>query len=229
MSHPPISIAIDGPASSGKGTVARLVAAELGYQHVDSGALYRALAWVALAAGVAWTDGPALADLVGEMDLGWRQVPGSVSMRLHLGDRDVEDDIRTEAIGRGASDVSKLPPVRAALLALQQDWGRRGGVVMDGRDIGTVVWPDAALKIFLTATVEARAQRRHQEQLGRGVDCELATVRTEIEARDHQDSTRAVAPLRQASDARLLDTTHLAPQAAADQVVAWARQAAGAA
>ena len=224
-----ISIAIDGPASSGKGTVARLIASELGYQHVDSGALYRALAWVASEAGVAWTDGAALAALVPEMNLGWRQEPGSVSMRLHLGDRDVEDEIRTEAIGRGASDVSKLPPVRTALLKLQQDWGERGGVVMDGRDIGTVVWPHAALKIFLTASVEARALRRFKEQLSRGVDCELDTVRTEIEARDHQDSTRAVAPLKQADDARLLDTTSLTPEQAAERVVAWAREAAGAA
>lgn len=224
MTTPRISIAIDGPASSGKGTVARLVAAELGYQHVDSGALYRALAWVALEAGVPWTDGDALSALVPEMNLGWRPVPGSVSMRLHLGDRDVEDAIRTEAIGRGASDVSKLPPVRAALLQLQRDWGQRGGVVMDGRDIGTVVWPDAGLKVFLTATVDARAFRRFKEQRWRGIACELDTVRTEIEARDHQDSTRAVAPLRQADDAHLLDTTTLAPEAAAKQVVAWARE-----
>jgi CMP/dCMP kinase len=229
MPHTPISIAIDGPASSGKGTVARLVAATLGYQHVDSGALYRALAWVALEAGVPWTDGPTLAALVPDMNLSWRPVPGTVSMRLFLADRDVEDQIRTEAIGRGASDVSKLPPVRAALLQLQRDWGLQGGVVMDGRDIGTVVWPDAGLKIFLTATVEARALRRFKEQRWRGVSCELETVQTEIEARDHQDSNREVAPLKQAADAHLLDTTDLAPGAAADQVVAWAQEASGAA
>ncbi len=225
----PISIAIDGPASSGKGTVARLVAQALDYQHVDSGALYRALAWVAQNRGVPWTEGEALAALVPGMDLGWRRIEGSFSLRLHLGERDVEDAIRTEAIGQGASDVSKLPEVRAALLQLQRDWGDRGGVVMDGRDIGTVVWPQADLKVFLTASVDERARRRHKEQVRRGVDTGLASVRQDLMARDHQDSTRAVAPLRQAEDACFLDTTSLAPEEAADKVVAWARRAAGSA
>jgi cytidylate kinase len=160
------------------------------------------------------------------MNMGWRRVEGSASLRLHLGDRDVEDAIRTEAIGQGASAVSKLPPVRAALLRLQQDWGKRGGVVMDGRDIGTVVWPSAGLKIFLTASVEERARRRFAEQQSRGVQTDLASVRADLVARDHQDSTRAVAPLKQADDAKLLDTTDITPEAAAERVVAWARDAA---
>jgi len=221
----PISIAIDGPASSGKGTVARQVAAALDYQHIDSGALYRALAWRARGLGVDWGDGPALAALVPGMALRWERVLGTASLRLHLGGEDVEDLIRTEAIGQGASAVSKLPEVRAALLQLQQDWGRSGGVVMDGRDIGTVVWPDADLKVFLTASVDERAQRRFLEQQRRGVATDFDAVRQELVARDRQDSERAIAPLRQADDARLLDTTSMTPEVAAERVLVWAREA----
>lgn len=215
-----ITIAVDGPASSGKGTVARGVARALGYQYVDTGAMYRSVALVAEERGVSWKDADALAKLAGGLrfSFGW---DGDV-LHVIVDGRDVTSAIRRDEIGRGASDVSAHPPVRGALLELQRALGREGGVVMDGRDIGTVVLPDAQLKIFLDADLDERASRRHEELLRRGDLTSYAQVREALAARDKQDRERPVAPLRQAEDAVYLDTSQLTIREATDQVLALA-------
>ncbi len=217
-----IAIAIDGPASSGKGTVARLVARKLGYAWIDTGAMYRAVALLARERGVAWSDAEALARIAREADFAFSW--DGATLRLRVDGRDVSEAIRTDEIGRGASDVSVHPAVRAALLDRQRALGRAGGVVMDGRDIGTVVLPDAEVKIYLDATPEERARRRHREFLARGIDKDFAEVLAEIRERDHQDSTRAAAPLRAAEDARVIDSTGLTPEEVADRVLAAVRE-----
>lgn len=217
-----ISIAIDGPASSGKGTVARLVARSLGYAYIDTGAMYRAVALAALERGVGLDDADALGRLAAGLSFrfGW----DGEMLRIFVDDRDVSAEIRAEAVGRGASDVAVHPPVRAALLQLQRALGDQGGVVMDGRDIGTVVLPAAELKIFLDATPEERARRRTLELRARGAEVSEEQTLREIRARDHQDSTRATAPLRPAEDALILDSTgHSAEQMAA-RIVRIARE-----
>lgn len=216
-----ITIAVDGPASSGKGTVARGVARSLGYQYVDTGAMYRTVALVAEERNVPWTDADRLSDLARSLDFtfGW---DGDV-LHVNVGGRDVTSAIRRDEIGRGASDVSAHPSVRAALLQLQRDLGHKGGIVMDGRDIGTVVLPDADLKIFLDADLDERASRRHEEMLRRGDLTSYAQVREALAARDKQDRDRPVAPLKQAADAVYLDTSQLTIREATDQVLALAQ------
>ncbi len=207
-------VAIDGPAGAGKSTVARMLADALGFVLVDTGAMYRAVALAAQRAGVPWTDGAALgalaARLLEESSLSFER-GGDVDPRgvcVKLGAEDVSDAIRTPEIGMGASTVSAHPEVRAALLDLQRQAGAKGGVVLEGRDIGTVVFPEAEVKFFLTASPEIRARRRHDELLAKGdttmtYDQTLADVRR----RDAQDSGRAVAPLRQADGAILVDSS----------------------
>ncbi len=211
-------IAVDGPASSGKGTVARGVARALGYQYVDTGAMYRAVALTAEKRGVSWEDGPALAALAAGLDFRFSW-DGDV-LRVEVDGRDLTSALRREGFGRGASAVSALPEVRAALLARQRDLGRQGGVVMDGRDIGTVVLPDADLKVYLDADLEERALRRHEELLRRGTVVSYQEVLDALAARDAQDRERPVAPLRQADDAVYLDTTRLSIRQAIDAVLA---------
>ncbi len=217
-----ICIAIDGPASSGKGTVARMVARALGYAYVDTGAMYRAVALVALERGVALQDADAVAEVASSLDFrfGW----DGENLRLFVDGRDLSEAIRAEQVGRSASDVAVHPPVRAALLARQRALGRAGGVVMDGRDIGTVVLPEAQLKIFLDATPEERARRRTKDLLARGMAADEAETLREIRARDAQDSTRAAAPLRAASDAVVLDSTGRSAEQMAEKIEALARQ-----
>ncbi len=214
-------IAVDGPASSGKGTVARQVARVLGYQYVDTGAMYRAVALVAHDRGVAWDDEPALSALAGA--LRFRFAWDGDLLAVFVDDRDVTREIRAEEMGEGASAVSKLPGVRTALLDLQRALGADGGVVMDGRDIGTVVLPDADLKIYLDASLEERALRRHEELLRKGEQVHYEDVLDSIAARDKQDRERAVAPLVQADDAVHVDTTDLTIRQAIDAVLALAR------
>ena len=209
-----ICIAIDGPASSGKGTVARRVARALGYAYVDTGAIYRSVGLVALRRGVALDDGPGLGALAAGLRVGFTwSVDG---LRVLLDGEDVSDAIRAEDVGQAASTVGIHRQVRAALLGLQRQLGAAGGVVMDGRDIGTVILPEAELKVFLDASVDERARRRHAELRERGIDVRFASVREELRMRDAQDSGRAVAPLRAADDAVVVDSTRLAP----DSVVA---------
>jgi cytidylate kinase len=208
-------VAIDGPAGAGKSTTARLLAERLGYSLLDTGAIYRTLALLARREGTAWDDGPAVARLAHGLDIGFALRDGV--NRVLLRGVDITAEIRTPEISDGASRVSALPEVRAALLDLQRRLGAAGGVVVEGRDIGTVVFPDAGAKFFLTATADERARRRVVElrAAGRTVDAEQTLA--ELRARDHRDSTRAVAPLRRADDAVEIDSSALA----ADAVVEW--------
>jgi cytidylate kinase len=187
-------IAIDGPSASGKGTVASRVAAALGFHYLESGALYRL---VALAGGA--DPAQAAASLDAEFRDG----------KILLSGQDVTDAVRAETIGTRASEIARLPAVRAALLGRQRGFRRPPGLVADGRDMGTVVFPDAALKVFLTASVPVRAQRRYKQLIDKGNSANLATLSRELEERDQRDATRTVAPLRPASDAVLVDSSAL--------------------
>ncbi|MDO4906211.1 (d)CMP kinase [Neisseria sp.] len=208
-------IAIDGPGASGKGTVASRVAAALGFNYLDSGALYRLTALYAQQRNADWGDEAAVAALAEQLPAGFD------GGRILLDGRDVTDAIRTEAIGMGASAVAQLPKVREALLQRQRAFLTEKGLVGDGRDMGSVIFPDAALKIFLTASARTRAERR-AKQIGvpaEGVAFER--ILADIEARDEADSRRAVAPLKQQPDALLLDTTHLTIEESVKKVLDW--------
>ena len=200
-----ISIAIDGPSGAGKTSLAKLLAAELGYVYVDTGAMYRAIGLYTLRAGQNTKDAAAVAALLPDIHLDIR--PGQGAQQILLNGEDVTETVRQEQVGMAASDVSAHPAVRAFLLETQRALAARSNVLMDGRDIGTVVLPDATVKIFLTATPEARAQRRLAELQAKGQAADYATVLADIRLRDDQDTHRAVAPLRQAADAVLLDTS----------------------
>lgn len=216
-----ICIAIDGPASSGKGTVARRVARELDYAYVDTGAMYRSVGLVALERCVDLDDGPALGQLAA--DLRFRFSWTVEGLRVSVDGRDVSEDIRAEQVGNAASAVATRPEVRTALLGLQRALGEDGRVVMDGRDIGTVILPEAELKVFLDASLDERARRRFQELQARGLATSLDSVRDELAQRDAQDSGREVAPLMAAADAVVLDSTTLAPEAVVETVLTLAR------
>jgi len=203
-------IAIDGPAGAGKSTVSRLLAERLGCVRIDTGALYRAVALAATQAGFAAQDAAALEAFVKALDLRVTQDA------VFVNGEDVSGAIRTPEASRAASDFAALPSVRAGLMALQRRLGRSAPSVLDGRDIGTVVFPDADAKIYLTASAQERAQRRLAELHARGLGGELAEVLAEIEARDAQDMNRAIAPLRQAPDATLVDATSLTLEGAVD-------------
>ena len=209
-----IQIAIDGPSASGKGTVSRAVASALGFTYLDSGALYRTVALIGERSGLSLDDGSALEALIAQTDV--RALYKNGQMEVVVNGVTVGDAIRSEAVGQGASRVAKLPEVRRALLTLQRELAEKGGVVMDGRDIGTVVLKDAELKIYLTASVETRALRRHEEQLSRGIESHFDEVKKALIARDAQDINRAHAPLKKAEDACVVDSTDRSP----DDVVA---------
>ena len=221
-------VAIDGPAGAGKSTVARLVAERLGYVLLDTGALYRTVALAAERAGVPWDDADAVSayaeKLARERAVQLGRAPDG-TLRSLLSGEDVSGSIRTLSIGQGASKVSAVPGVRAALLALQRNAGEGGGVVLEGRDIGTVVFPDAEVKVFLTASVEVRARRRFEELVGRGERPEMERVREEVIERDQRDSTRAVAPLKQAPDAIVLYSSALEVSDVVGQIVERVRVA----
>lgn len=208
-------VAIDGPAGAGKSTAARMLAQRLGFILVDTGALYRAVALIARERGIDWNDGVALGQLTASLQLGF--VTGDDGApRVQIDNIDRADDIRSPEISMGASTVSAHAAVRAALLELQRRLGADGGVVLEGRDIGTVVFPDAEVKIFLTAAPETRAERRVRELRERGVDADYQRTLDEVRQRDDQDQNRAVAPLKPAADAHVLDSTKLTLEAAVD-------------
>ena len=202
------SIAIDGPAGAGKSTLARALARELGYLYVDTGAIYRTVALRAREAGADPSDPEQVAPLLEDLDLRM-DYGGDGVQRMYLSGRDVTETIRENEVSALASQVAALPAVREFLLDFQRKQAREHNVVMDGRDIGTVVLPRAGVKIFLTAAPEARARRRTAELLQRGQDADFDEILREIRQRDEQDENRPVAPLRQAEDAALLDTTNL--------------------
>jgi cytidylate kinase len=210
-------IAIDGPSASGKGTVAELVAKALGFGYLDSGSLYRLVALAALRGSVPLDDAGALAGVARGLDV--RFAGGQVWL---AGDR-VSDDIRTEACSRAASRVAAVPAVRAALLERQRAFRRAPGLVAEGRDMGSVVFPDAELKVFLTATPESRAGRRHKQLMDKGIAATLPGLLQDLRERDARDASRSVAPLQQGPDARLLDTTDMSAAQAAARIVGWYR------
>ena len=202
------SIAIDGPSGAGKSTLARQAAAALGYLYVDTGAIYRTVALNAVRKGIEPDDRGRLIPTLDELEIRLEHAEDGLQ-HMYLNGEDVSSDIRMHAISQHASTVSTIPEVRAFLLDLQRDLARKHNVIMDGRDIGTVVLPDADVKIYLTASPEARAMRRHLELQQRGQETEYDIVLRDIVKRDEQDMNRPVAPLRQAEDAVLVDTTHL--------------------
>lgn len=216
-------ITIDGPSGSGKGTIARRVADALGYHLLDSGALYRLTALAARRAGVPLDDPPRLAELARQLEVTFgSDVDGGE--RVWLAGEDVTGELRTEESGAGASQVAALQPVRDALLALQRSFRKPPGLVADGRDMGTEVFTDAGLKVFLTASAGERARRRHKQLKGKGIDVSLAALSRDIEARDRRDSERTVAPLRPAKDARMLDSSGRSIDEVAGIVLDWARE-----
>jgi cytidylate kinase len=206
-------IAIDGPAAAGKSTAGKALASRLGYLYLDTGALYRAVAWLADREGLADAPGAALGELVRGAEIRLEGDPGRP--RVLVGSRDVSSEIRTERVSQLSSRVSAFPEVRHALLDLQRRLGAGGGVVMDGRDIGTVIFPQADAKFFISAAPEARARRRHVELIARGLPSDESRVRAELEERDRRDAGRDHAPLKPADDAVSIDTTVLTP----DQVL----------
>lgn len=201
-------IAIDGPAGVGKSTTARTLAERLGYTLVDTGALYRGVALAARDHAIPWEDEAAITALATRIELAFVSQDDGTP-RLLIDGQDRADEIRTPEIAAGASRVSAYPGVRRALLGIQRDLGRDGGVVLEGRDIGTVVFPDAEVKLFLTASAEERARRRVGDLQNRGMTADYGELLAQIRARDEADSTRAIAPLRPAEDAVMLDSTSL--------------------
>ena len=202
-----VSVAIDGPAGAGKSTLARRLAAELGYIYVDTGAMFRTIGLYALRAGEDPKDNEAVNALLPEISLKFAFIEGE--QHIYLNGEDVSTAIRTEEVGMAASAVGANPEVRAFLLGMQRDMAKTQDVLMDGRDIGTVVLPDATVKIFLTASPEARATRRWKEYQQKGVEVAYEEVLADVRQRDYQDTHRAAAPLRQADDAQLLDTSEM--------------------
>jgi CMP/dCMP kinase len=202
-------IAIDGPSGAGKSTVGRALARRLGYVFLDTGAMYRALALKALRTGTAQDDAAGLAALAHDIRIGLEDE----GRRILLDGEDVSADLRTRAVSQAASRVSVHPPVRREMVRRQQDMGSLGGVVLDGRDIGTAVFPDADVKFYVDADPARRAVRRHAELLAAGAPADLAAIEREIRERDHADSTRADSPLTRAEGAIDIDTTDDAPDA----------------
>jgi cytidylate kinase len=216
-------ITIDGPGGAGKGTIARRVALRLNWHMLDSGALYRLVALAAQHHGLAWDNELALIPLAGHLDVEFLADSGNTESRILLEGEDVTDAIRTEECGSGASQVAVLPGVRAALLDRQRAFRRPPGLVADGRDMGTVIFADAELKIFLTASAEERAQRRHKQLKEKGIDVNVATLSKEISARDARDAQRSTAPLHAARDALTIDTTAMTIDQVVEQVLQLCR------
>lgn len=212
-------IAIDGPSGSGKGTIASLVAKKLGWSLLDSGALYRLLAFAARNHGVDLTNEEALKLLAAHLDVQFVAAANGQPQRIILEGEEVTDAIRNEQIGAGASQVAALGAVRDALLQRQRAFQEMPGLVADGRDMGTVVFPDAPLKVFLTASAEERARRRYLQLKAKGDDVNLASLLDEIRLRDERDTQRTVAPLKPAADAILLDSTELSIEQVLERIL----------
>ncbi|GMA70681.1 cytidylate kinase [Leuconostoc litchii] len=198
-------VAIDGPASAGKSTIAKILATKLNYVYVDTGAMYRSITLAAKKAGISYNDEQKIRNLLSHTDI--RFEPSAPVQRVFLNDVDVTDEIRSTEITNNVSIVAAFADVRSNLVSRQRDIADHNSVIMDGRDIGTTVLPNANVKIFLVASVEERAQRRYKENIAKGITTDLETLKQEIEARDYKDSHRKISPLTQAKDAILVDTT----------------------
>ena len=216
-------IAIDGPGGAGKGTIAKAVARRLGWHLLDSGALYRLVALTAIRRGVAWEDAQGLAALARNLDV--RFDFDAAEGGILMSNEDVSQLIRQAECSLGASFVAALPAVRGALIQRQRDFQAAPGLVADGRDMGSVVFPGAALKIFLTATIEERALRRYKQLKDKGMNANLRDLSSELEERDRRDSEREIAPLKPGPDSRLLDTTGLSISDVVQTVLSWVAEA----
>ena len=217
ISHIPV-IAIDGPSASGKGTVAQRVAKQLGYHYLDSGALYRLVALAAKNVNISWQNAKALAALTPELDIQFE------AEKILLNGRDVSDEVRSEEMGNGASEVAVHPEVRAALMNLQHSFRKSPGLVADGRDMSTVVFPDAETKIYLSANAEVRAERRYKQLIEKGKHANLQDILHDLQQRDARDSQRSTAPLQQCQDAKLLETSQMSIEEAVKFVLDAAHQ-----
>ncbi|HAH86956.1 MAG TPA: (d)CMP kinase [Armatimonadetes bacterium] len=211
-----ISIAIDGPAGAGKTTIARRVSHILGLKYIDTGAMYRAVAWKMLKAGIPLSDEDSIIDMVRNTEIDFAEGDGS---KIFVDGKDISREIRTPEVTRLSSPVSAIPGVRRLLVARQRELAGCGGVVMEGRDIGSVVLPDAQIKIFLTASANERAMRRYKEMKAAGMDVNLDSLRHDIEERDHRDSTRADSPLVKASGAVEVNTDNLSIEEVVEQIL----------
>lgn len=208
-------ITIDGPTASGKGTVASRVAQTLGFAFLDSGALYRLTALAAIESGMDLGEEAGLSRIAAGLDVRFE------GERILLSEREVSDEIRAEAVGVAASRIATLPGVRSALVDLQHGFRRAPGLVADGRDMGTVIFPAADLKVFLTASVEARADRRYKQLIGKGFPANMLALLQDLRERDARDTERAVAPLKPADGAHLLDTSEMTIEQAVEKVLGW--------
>ena len=208
-------ITIDGPSASGKGTIAQLVARKLGFHYLDSGALYRLVALKAIQLNTDMQNSAELAEIARNLNVLFKDE------QIYLDGKTVTDDIRTEQCGIAASQLAAYPQVRAALTERQRGFRQLPGLVTDGRDMGSVIFPDADLKIYLTASAEVRAQRRHKQLIEKGMSANIANLLQDIQKRDERDSSRSIAPLQQEVDAKLLDTTSLTISQAQDAVLSW--------
>lgn len=219
-----MNVAIDGPAGAGKSTIAKLAAKELGYLYVDTGAMYRAIALFVLRKGISAEDEKAVALACEEISV--EIVYDNKEQQVLLNKENVSKEIRQEAVGNMTSAISVYPAVRKKLLNLQRDLASRADVIMDGRDIATCVLPEAQVKIYLTASVETRAQRRYMELQKKGVDCHLENIKKDIADRDERDMNRKIAPLRQAEDAVFLDSSDMTIEEVVQEVIRLCRRAA---
>jgi len=215
--HIPV-ITVDGPSGAGKGTISHMLADTLGWHFLDSGALYRVTGQACLIEGVSWDDHVAVTEVARHLDVSFTAAASGEILVAYKG-RDVSRDIRTEEGGRGASTVATIPTVREALLARQREFRQLPGLVADGRDMGTAVFPEADLKIFLTASARERAQRRYKQLIAKGESVSLPRLLEDIEERDERDSSREVSPLVPAEDAIVIDSTATSIEAVFDQVM----------
>lgn len=211
-----ISVAIDGPAGAGKSSVAKKVAKDLGFIYVDTGAMYRSVALYAIRNNIKPSDEASVKERIDDIDITIKYIDGV--QHIYLNGVDVSDDIRTPEVSMGASDVAKIGVVREKLVSLQRNMAKVANIIMDGRDICTTVLPDAQVKLFLTASVDARAKRRYDEMTQKGMLCEYEEIKKDIISRDKNDSERKISPLKKADDAKLLDTSDMSFDEVVDTV-----------